>query len=784
MADLLETVDRFGSTMIKTSGPDMPQRVLLRYLEFYARLARPDVVQNTFNDTRRLNRERTASLYSAQQLALLRFAMEKAAATTNHSYYLRKTALRGMDPNTLAGIIESRLIRRSVEDIARDAWNRYRKSWLSIKMVHYGLVLALAWLIGKWLLVEKVRFVTTSTTDEKIAIVALLTVLVPLAIHVMMRYTTIGILKAPPLIDSLSPNRSGKDRLGAWLYKRSGPKVPLENDLRAREILRVAFPAAPTEAAGVELHELLWASYPMQSPRISWQLRLALGWARLARRFSVIDPMLAGEHGLNQRLALMWARNMVQMVPPSGYHHHHSLATVDAVAAETRTFISFVRRNFERTPFALASDDIQAVSAFVASNAGSAATTEFLEMITGGFVGLRPGGRSGKVSTQLDYYINFASEPLSKVGHAQQISGFEGAKPSDMSKGIEGAMIVSFAAVLGQLSRNPTHPQASASVSAALNMILDTTGSMPMSAALYRSAFLAATEVLHDPVVSAQLAASFEKRFLDGDRYVVHIVRRAHAPKPVGWKLPSAVPAGKDVQLNPLTDCISPYVAYLAQATIDTAADPGSRSDHVADFVERWNRAEIIGTESCIQCLNIATRSIGTSKTDRRLAAEMVEQWVLLGFRFVDAALDNKSVSLASKESVVRALVLLLEQVLRFTIAAGNAKQCGMCVHNKWKDIAARHPAVQTYASAAFNSLLIRVLSDHPQSRDHVMRALDVLDLMHGLAQIPELQALDTLYAAASRTNVDISRQISYWTHSIKSKAKDIKMSEFVKSLF
>ncbi|KAJ2859158.1 hypothetical protein GGI22_003077 [Coemansia erecta] len=752
--------------------------VLLRYLEFYARLARPDIVQLTFNDARRFKRERTASLYSAQQLALLRFAVDRAAATANHSHYLLKTAPFGIDPKSLANRVESQLTHKSAEDIAHDAMNRYRKAWLSIKVFHYTALLALAWLIGKWILGEKVRFLAMSSANEQIAMVAFLVVLVPLILHIFLRYTNMGILTAPPLIDSLSPNRSGKGRLGAWLYKRTGPKVPLENDLRAREILRVAFPAAPADFAAAEIHELLWAAYPSQSPRISWQLRLALGWARFARRFSFIEPMLAGEHGLNQRLALMWVRNLVQMVPPD---YQHSSATVDAISGEIHKFICFVERNFARTPFALASDDVQALSAFVADNADPAATRGLLELATGGFVGLLPRGSGGIVSKHLDYYINFAQEPLSKAGQRPQISGFERSKPSDIRKHVDSATIMSFATVINQLSRKRTYLKADASLVATLKLMLDTRN-MPMSAALYRSAFSAATEVLRDPETSSLLAMSFEQRYLEGDRYVTHIVRRAHVPKPLGWKLPSAIPAGKDVQSNALVDCLSPYVAHLAHITVDSM-NSSAKTDHVAAFVERWNTLDILGPESCVQCLYVAIRSVGAPKTEKRLAAEIAEQWVLLGFKFANATLSKASVSLASKESVVRALYQFLEYALKVA-AAAHAKQCGMCVFNKWRDMANRHPAITTHATATFNSQLIGALSEHPQSRMDVMQALKILDLMHGLGQTPKLQALDALCWAASRESIDVSRQVDYWTHRIKSKAKDIKMNEFVESLF
>ncbi|KAJ2212417.1 hypothetical protein EV179_004670 [Coemansia sp. RSA 487] len=777
MIRVFEAADRFGRKLASHSDTHTPALLPTRYLDFYARLARPDIVQRTFSKAQAFKGQPSASSYSAQQLALLKFTVEKAAATTNRSYYLRKMALRGKDPKNLADLIESRLVFRSVEDIARDAMHRYRILWMAFKALEYAAFISLVWILGKWLLVEKVRFLATTNISDKIMMVAVVVVFLPLILYIVLRYSTMGILTAPPPIDSLSPNRSRKDMLRGWLHNSTGPKIPLENDLRAREILRVAFPAAPAENTTAELHKLLWSSNPSQSPCISWQLRLALGWARLARRFAVVDPMFVGEHGLNQRLALMWTRNLAQMIPPD---YQHSPATMEAISGEIHKFISFVKRKFEHTPFALAADDLQTISAFVATNADSTATKGFLELVTGGFVGLRPGGSKGTVSKNLDYHINFALEPISKEGYSRQISGFERSRPLDIQKHVESAVIMSFAVVISQLSWKHTHPQAIPSLNVALRLLLDTRN-MPISAVLYRSAFSAAAEVLHDPETARLLAASFEQRYLDGDQYIVHIVQRARAPKPIGWKLPSAIPAEKDVQNNPLVDCISPYVAHLAHTTIDSK-NSSTKTDHVADFVERWNKAEILDYASCVQCLHTAICSVSTKKTEARLA-EITEQWVLAGFKIANTALGKASVSLASKESVLRALYQFLEQVLKITTAI-QAKRCGMCVYNKWKDMMARHLAIPTHATATFNSLLIKVLSSHPQSQEHVMRALEILDLIHGLGQMPELQALDALCAAASHANVDISHQIEYWTHNIKSKAKDTKMNEFVKSLF
>ncbi|KAJ2654114.1 hypothetical protein GGH99_007405, partial [Coemansia sp. RSA 1285] len=347
----------------------------------------------------------------------------------------------------------------------------------------------------------------------------------------------------------------------------------------------------------------------------------------------------------------------------------------------------------------------------------------------------------------------------------------------------------------------------------AVNAFLETPD-IPVSAALYRSAFAAAADVLRDRRMLRSLAASFEQRFLDGDQYVLRIVRRAHTPQSVGWKLPSvAPPTDLGAQKNPLVDCVSPYVAYLAQEEVEVAAgsdalvDPlpqeaGSvaKTDSVADFVERWSSLGILDTKSCVQCLSTAIRSVATPRANGKhlLLASTAEQWVLLGFRAVDSALSAKEpVSPLGRENVMQTFYQFLELALRASTAteastSQHSQRCDVCacVYTKWKELATRYPIVATHATASFNSLLIRVLSGNhsqqSQSRERVRWALEVLDLMHGLGQTPTLQALDALCLAASRVRIDVSHQIDYWTHSIKTKARtrDTKMNRFAKSLF
>ncbi|KAJ2517343.1 hypothetical protein GGI11_003175 [Coemansia sp. RSA 2049] len=842
---VFQAADRLGRKLVSSTDPYVPVALFVRYLEFYARLARPDITQRTLVNSRWWRWTQTpASVYSAQQLALLRFSIDKAtvsASASSYSNYLRKTALppSSTDLKALADLVDSRLADyRSAEDVTNDVVHRYRMLRLLIKVVEYTVFVTLVLIVGKWLLAENAVLFATTDIVGRMTIVATTVSLLALAFHVLLRYSMVGsLITPPPPINALSSARSWWSRFllrGRWFRgPAAASRISLENDLRAREILRTAFPAAPAIDATAELRELLKSpsSNPLVPPRMSWQLRLALGWSRFARLFAVVEPMFVGEHGLSQRLALMWLRNLVQTVPP----HHPNFsspadASADAVATdvisgELQRFALFVKRNFESTPFALAADDLQAVSAFVAAHADPAAMEAFLELFTGGYVGLRHGSKSGNipaVSDRLDYMINFAMEPISRAGQSLQASGFERSKPADIQKCTKSAVVMSFGTVISQLCWRHAHQQQQqqqqqqagpAALVVAVNAFLETPD-IPVSAALYRSAFAAAADVLRDRRMLRSLAASFEQRFLDGDQYVLRIVRRAHTPQSVGWKLPSvAPPTDLGAQKNPLVDCVSPYVAYLAQEEVEVAAgsdalvDPlpqeaGSvaKTDSVADFVERWSSLGILDTKSCVQCLSTAIRSVATPRANGKhlLLASTAEQWVLLGFRAVDSALSAKEpVSPLGRENVMQTFYQFLELALRASTAteastSQHSQRCDVCacVYTKWKELATRYPIVATHATASFNSLLIRVLSGNhsqqSQSRERVRWALEVLDLMHGLGQTPTLQALDALCLAASRVRIDVSHQIDYWTHSIKTKARtrDTKMNRFAKSLF
>ncbi|KAJ2661789.1 hypothetical protein IWW48_002183 [Coemansia sp. RSA 1200] len=842
---VFQAADRLGRKLVSSTDPYVPVALLVRYLEFYARLARPDITQRTLVNNRWWRWTQTpASVYSAQQLALLRFSVDRAtvsASPSSYSNYLRKTALLpgSTDLKALADLVNSRLADyRSAEDVTNDVVRRYRMLRLLIKVVEYTVFVTLVLIVGKWLLAENAVLFATTDIVERMTIVATTVSLLALAFHVLLRYSMVGsLITPPPPINVLSSARSWRSRFllrGRWFRgPAAGSRISLENDLRAREILRTAFPAAPAIDATAELRELLKtpSSNPLVPPRMSWQLRLALGWSRLARLFAVVEPMFVGEHGLSQRLALMWLRNLVQMVPP---HHPNSspadvatdIAATDVISGELQRFTLFVKRNFESTPFALAAHDLQAASAFVAAHADPAAMEAFLELFTGGYVGLRHGSKSGNsptVSDRLDYMINFAMEPISRAGQSLQASGFERSKPADIQKCTKSAVVMSFGTIISQLCWRHAHnhhqqqqQQAGpAALVVAVNAFLDTPA-IPVSAALYRSAFSAAADVLRDLSILRSLVASFEQRFLDGDQYVLRIVRRAHTPQSVGWKLPSvAPPTNLGAQNNLLVDCVSPYVAYLAQEEEVAAVSVGLvdlppqnsgsvvKTDSVADFVERWSKLGILDTKSCVQCLSTAVRSVATPKANsKHLLASTAEQWVLLGFRVVDSALSAKEpVSPLGRENVMQAFYQFLELTLRASTtieasATQHNQQCDVCVcvcvYTKWKELVARYPIVATRATAPFNSLLVRALSgNHPQqsqsqSRERVRWVLEVLDLMHGLGQTPTLQALDALCLAASRVRVDVSHQIDYWTHSIKTKARtrDTKMNRFAKSLF
>ncbi|KAI9506234.1 hypothetical protein BX070DRAFT_250118 [Coemansia spiralis] len=772
--------DRLGRGILHPNAKSFSPIVFTKYLEFYARLARPDITQKALRRNKLRCGQSFASVYAAQQLALLRFFIDKEPGSNMR--ILSKTTSDSMDSNQLANMIQSRLAHRSVQEIVRGAVRSYRFSRGFVKALAYASFAAVVVLIAKFAWIWNITFLVDMSIPTKLMYYSAAAVVLTLLARFALRYSVMGILTAPaPFHNSSARSSRASERKDLNEAKgkacnTSAKQISPEKDIRARAIIRNAFPGAPADEAMVELSEILAVEDLANPPRVSWQLRLALLWSRFARRFAVVEPMFVSEHGLKQRMAHMWLRNLTLMVPSD---YSRSPGTTTITSRELQEFTAYVKQNFGSIPLALTANDIQAIASFVTHDVDSTAMKEFLGLVTDGHFGLMRSEAANTAPDTLDYLLNFVTEPSVAVAGGSQTSGFDRTLPSDIARHKEGAVIQMLATCIHMLSRTPTNAKNQALLRISLQTLLNTKN-IPISATLYRSAFSAATGVLNSSEISRLLAESFEQRYRDGDRYVVHIIKHSHTFKHVGWKLPSIVNADPEMQ-NLVVGCISPYIAYLSQETSisDTAS---AKQDAVSKLVSRWRTVGILDNLSSLQCLCLAVRSLALLSA-KELAPRQVDGWVAFGLQIADGALGQKSITAATgDEVIVRALYQLLEQALRFCVSK-NASSCGIQIYKAWKMMADRHPALKVHATAAFNSLLIKALTKHPNSQMQVVWALEILDDMGKLDQTPSRQAFDALCVAAAHTNIDISKQIKHWTQNIKAKAKDQKMNALVQSI-
>ncbi|KAJ2889947.1 hypothetical protein IWW38_004403, partial [Coemansia aciculifera] len=484
---LCEVADRLGQQTMSQQlhmSPDL----FSKYLQFYAHLGRPDITQQAFDRVKRRWRQPSLAVYDAQQLALLRYVADNATGGS----MLTKTLLPGESVKDLAGKIDHRLNTRSVSAAIRDIMRHERRTRQLVKALEYGSYAALVALIAKWMWIGNSVALAGMGVVPRILASSAALIVTGTGICWVLRRSVMGTLTTPALL-SRNDTRFGHSTAAEI-------DLPAESDTEARQILRRAFPASPSDEAMLDINEILYASSTstQRRPRLSWRLRLALSWSRLARRFAVVEPMLTSTHDMHQQLAAMWLRNMVQMFPPSVSSSGEKDSRQMAAASEAiQEFACFVKQTFSTIPLALTRNEISALSAFAVQEASTEAFADFLRLVDSGSLGL-------------------VANVVPRERHSTAIM-----RSDDVTKHRAGATVLAYISCFQQLNSESSKSEYQSKTNTLLSALLSDL-EMPVSASLYHAAFATANRTL---AVSQQLADSLETRFLAHDPFTLHIVR-------------------------------------------------------------------------------------------------------------------------------------------------------------------------------------------------------------------------------------------------------------------
>ncbi|KAJ2745946.1 hypothetical protein GGI20_001761 [Coemansia sp. BCRC 34301] len=537
---LCRVADGVGQQALARQGRTVQvwAELVCKYVQFYALLGRPDIAQQAVRRIGKQWRQPPLAMHGAQQLALLRFAGDKATGLE----LLLKTAATGESATELVERIEQRLGARSVGAVISNVMQQARRTRRVAKALEYGPYAAGVGLAAKWVWIgNSVGLAGMGLGSRALATGAALAVAV-MCVRWALRRSVMAVLTAPALGMDRDPQP-----------QPSSLPIDSQADSKARRILHRAFPAAPSDEAMLDIDHLLKAS----AGTLSWRLRLALAWSRAARRFAVVEPVLPTTHAMQQSLAHMWLAGLAQMFValPSSSSKHRQAAASEALLE----FLGFVQSSFTLAPLALSRAQISALAAFAAHEASGAAFADYLRAASTGLFAM----------------------PL----HPSHLT------PDDDAPKLRAqATVLAYTVCAQQLASAPT---------ANTTVLVDTIAShvdMPVSAALYRAAFAAAA-VARAPLAlpaARRLAGSFEARFVAGDPFALHIVRR------------QAVAA-----------CVAPYFAILARW----------EESCVSEAVARWVCLAMLTPPAAIQCLSAAAQALLSQSPN---AATLAESWAIL----------------------------------------------------------------------------------------------------------------------------------------------------------
>ncbi|KAJ2824822.1 hypothetical protein IWW50_003148 [Coemansia erecta] len=678
--------------------------IFTAYLDLYAHLGRPDVVQHAIKRESLEWSRLPMHMYAVQQLALLRFRANAGL-------------LARTDASNDAARVETRLLNPTVQSMVDTQTRRERMLRWVTRLYVFSFSAAFTWLGWKWIQVGTRSFAPPgSGLMWYTACVAASVAMGVVCARLVMKYSIAGQLSAH---DNSAAVWARKLRTGSAELSRADEKHVLR-------LLWRAFPAGPYDHAVDEINAVL-ARVPGELPRMRWRMRAALQWALFARRLGPIDVPLLGDHGVRQRLAVLWLRGLPHMFAPG---EHRAVAAATPLVAE---FTRYVDTHFARVPLALAPSEAQELSRFVATTSTDALGA-WLRVVVRGRVAVDPQRARDDAGAEILSFRRSADEVLLF------------AEPADIARFRAAACATVFTTLLGALSRSPRH--SAEMLDLTLRELIS--ARVQLSPSLFPAA-LAAARALDSPAMARRLIETAEKP----DSFVY---RMSLPPASAGWRLP-----GESTQL-PIIACIGPYVHWLAQAS------PGD----LAPFIERWLRLRILTAESAVQCLDSAITSCASQA---KSSSEWVAGWAELACSLVHVQpTQSDAVSRSLSQAAAHALELCWtpDHKLR--------------VFTAWSSVA-RIQSVRDAASPQLTLQIFMLLTQLAESdsrhhaTDRLHMALACLDHMRVLGHVPPADLFARMCRAAARLKVNVAPYVDYWAAVIQKKSKSAKLDSFARSL-
>ncbi|KAI9473062.1 hypothetical protein BX667DRAFT_397241 [Coemansia mojavensis] len=674
--------------------------VFAAYVDMYARLGRPDVTQQVMEHVGAWWSRPPLGVFAAQQLALVKLIGD------TDGLLLKRTTASSVDA------IRSRLAYATVRELVDAQLRRERIMRMFPRLLVYASSAAFAWLAYKWVQTGTYYFAQDGGILRRAGAVAAALGLGALCIRIVLRFSVVGQLTAHD------------NSVAVWSRSsaRCHTRLPAPSARRITQILRRAFPAAPFDRGIDEINALLTAGTSGCLPQMSWPLRAGLQWALIARRLGIIEAPLLSNHGLHQRMALLWLRALPQMSTGS-----------DLVASqEVGQFIGFVKEHFSTTPLLLAPEDARELSTFVAQTATSA-LPGWLDLCLEGLVSVDPQRLQDDSISRTEF--------LAHRRACDEAMLF--ADSADIAKYRSAARILALSTLLSTLTR--TH---SSLLTHVLDQLLDSTAEqVPLSASLCETAFTAARSI--DSFDRAnQLVQIIEKRAAQQDAFIQHMItpqdtQVSRASR--GWTLPSE----HQPDILPIVSCILPYMQWKAQRA----------SDSVLPFVSRWHHLGILSTQAALQCLAFTASSLAIS-------SERAERWSLFACDLACRMPADRSGPLAAP------LNLLIAHALKQADSAAALR-----IYSAWSNIARSHPQIYEAASSLLTcqafALLVKLASASKDSAaaSFVHRALSTLDQMKELGHLPAKPDFDRLCAVAARLHINIDPYVAFWSGPLARKS-------------
>ncbi|KAJ2500377.1 hypothetical protein GGH96_002793 [Coemansia sp. RSA 1972] len=686
--------------------------ILAAYANLYALLGRPDIVQHAMKRKNTAWSRLPLRMHATQQLALVRF-------------HANTDLLARTDEHNDAARIEQRLVWATVRSMVDAQQGRERvQRWMARTMVLCSCAV-FAWLGYKWVQVSSRLVAPEGSGIARRAVgIAASAALAVVSARLAMRYTFVGKMMA----------HDNSSALWARGLRTGSAELTRADEHHVLRLLWRAFPAAPFDRAVDEINTVL-GRVPNEMPRMRWHVRAALQWALFVRRLGIIEAPMLGDHGVRQRLAAMWLRNLPQMFAAGEHRTAASAAGKQCRAAPlVAEFAQYLDDRFDRVPLALSPNEARTMSSFVATTSLDALSA-WLRVVMGGRVAVDPQRSRDDVGSDFLSFRRAADESMLF------------APPSDITRFQAAARTSVLTALLSALSSS-AHPNTEMLDLVLSELIIARTALTPSLC----TAALSAARASDSPRTARKLIEMAEA----ADSFVYQLPQ---SPPSAGWRLP-----GESPPQSPIVLCIEPYVHWVARAS----------PSELAPFIERWATLRILSTEAAVQCIDAA---ISTFERPTAAQSEWIATWTELACSFVRSQHEQHDhVSHVLSRIVARAMdCCTMHDRLRAYTAWALASRIS----------SVRNMATPDLTRHIFALLVQMSEADASQSSANYLRmALSCLDQMRVLNHVPASKVFARLCRSAARLNVNVEPYVSYWSDIIRKKSKTAKLDSFAQSLF